>query len=267
MTTRFRTLWLSGLHLGSAACRVQDLLGLLDRCSADSLYLVGDIVSNRSGPQRPGPARFPVADGEAWLRLTDLAQSGTRVIYLPGSGDADALRHDGQSLRGIEYRRSAAHLTASGQRLLVTSAFELDPLLRAGSDIDAYAAQSFAWLVAADVRFAALRDALGSDFSPVATGVRRRLARAREYMTRLEKALREQAMVDGFDGAICGTLHTPVCVERGGLLFASAGDWVDHRCALAEDFDGSLRLLAHDDSADHLYARPMPGNPLGSLAA
>jgi len=268
VTTRYKALWFSGLHLGSGACRVQEFLGFLERYPADTLYLVGDIVSNQVGPQGRGqPVRFPVADGEAWLRLTDLARSGVRVVYLPGRHDADAGRHDGQSLRGIEYRRSATHLSASGQRLLVTSACEFDPALRAGSDIEAYAAHAYSWLVDADARFAELRNALGADFSPVATGVRRRLERAREYMARLETTLCRQARASGFDGAICGSLHAPVCAGHGDALFASTGAWVDFRCALAETIDGSLRLLANDDGSERLYARQMDGNPLGSLAA
>lgn len=269
---KLRTLWLSGLRLGSGTSRAHDLLGLLARCRADTLFLVGDTVDRHRGQERPfRPARFPACDGEAWLKLIDLARQGVRVVYLPGLADADAIRHDGQSIGGIHYQRVAEHATVDGRRLLVTSACEFDSALRDGTAIEPYAAGALAWLTRADARFSALRDALGSEFSPAATGVRRRLVRARDYMTRLETSLRAHARACGFDGAVCGRLHSPVAEEADGFLFASAGDWSEQHCVLAEYPDGRLQLLPHDVACDRAYAcrsidEPI-GQPIGSLAA
>lgn len=41
---RWRTLWISDNHLGSAGCKPEYLLDFLARNEADTLYLVGDIV-------------------------------------------------------------------------------------------------------------------------------------------------------------------------------------------------------------------------------
>lgn len=268
MTPHFRTLWVSGLRLGSGSSRALDLPGFLERYGAETLFLVGDTVDRHRVEARPcRPARFPACDGEAWLKLTELARHGARVVYLPGLADADALRHDGHCIGGVEYRRSAVHRTADGRRLLVTSACEFDSALRDGTVIEPYAAGAHAWLTRADERFAALREALGAEFSPAATGVRRRLARARDYMTRLESKLRDHARAGGYDGVVCGRLHSPVADDAGGFVFASPGDWAEQRSALAEDFSGRLFLPGHDAAFDRTYACDSPNQPAGSLAA
>ena len=48
MDATFRTVWLSDVHLGSRACRVQLLLDFLRRTRCDTLYLVGDIIDLES---------------------------------------------------------------------------------------------------------------------------------------------------------------------------------------------------------------------------
>ena len=57
MTERqYRTLFISDLHLGNSACRAHELLDFLDRVSADTIYLVGDIIDLKRMRARP---QFP----------------------------------------------------------------------------------------------------------------------------------------------------------------------------------------------------------------
>ena len=41
---RFRTLWISDLHLGTPGCQAQALLDFLKHTECASLFLVGDII-------------------------------------------------------------------------------------------------------------------------------------------------------------------------------------------------------------------------------
>ena len=41
---RFRTLWISDLHLGTPGCQANALLDFLRRTESDTLFLVGDII-------------------------------------------------------------------------------------------------------------------------------------------------------------------------------------------------------------------------------
>jgi UDP-2,3-diacylglucosamine pyrophosphatase LpxH len=42
--TKFRTLWISDIHLGTRGCQANYLLDFLKSIESDTLYLVGDIV-------------------------------------------------------------------------------------------------------------------------------------------------------------------------------------------------------------------------------
>lgn len=53
------------------------------------------------------------------------------------------------------------------------------------------------------------------------------------------------ALLRGLDGIVCSHIHRAVLLQRDGLVCANDGDWVKSLSALAEDHDGTLRLLSH----------------------
>ena len=42
--TKYRTIWISDIHLGTAGCKAPSLLDFLKHTEADTIYLVGDII-------------------------------------------------------------------------------------------------------------------------------------------------------------------------------------------------------------------------------
>ncbi|MER2177798.1 MAG: UDP-2,3-diacylglucosamine diphosphatase, partial [Stenotrophomonas maltophilia] len=67
----------------------------------------------------------------------------------------------------------------------------------------------------------------------------------------------------GLDGIVCGHIHRAALGERDGLIYANDGDWVESLTVLAEDPDGTLRLLDHTGRT--LVA--LPGNTAWAKAA
>ena len=49
---RYRTVWLSDIHLGFKDCKADYLLDFLDKVECDTLYLLGDIVDMWSMKKR-----------------------------------------------------------------------------------------------------------------------------------------------------------------------------------------------------------------------
>ena len=42
--TRYRTIWISDVHLGTKGCNHELLIDFLDHTDSDTMYLVGDII-------------------------------------------------------------------------------------------------------------------------------------------------------------------------------------------------------------------------------
>jgi UDP-2,3-diacylglucosamine pyrophosphatase LpxH len=75
--------------------------------------------------------------------------------------------------------------------------------------------------------------------------LKRQSGAAERYIARFVQAGMDDARRRGLDGVICGHIHRPGLFERDGCVYANDGDWVENLTALAEDPDGSLRLLSH----------------------
>ena len=241
----FRTLWLSDVHLGTRACRAADLHHFLEQVSADTVYLVGDIVDlkrMRSRPVLPDDHRAVIG------RLVEAANNGTRVVFVPGNHDEEFRRVAGTHICGVEIRLEVEHVTARGERLLTMHGDVLDATIREGTNLERFAAAVYTALLEADVRLQRVRTGLGGNFAPLSTRIKTRLSRAVEYIRRFESAAASYASSRGFDGIVCGHIHRP-CIRRiDGIRYANDGDWVEHRSAIAEDRQGDLLLLSYSST-------------------
>lgn len=115
-TTSGRALFISDLHLGMIGSKASILLDFLSGHTAETIYLVGDIIDT----WRPLGNNWPDSHHAVLRQLTRHARSGGRVIYVPGNHDGFFRHHCGASLFGFDIRHEAVHRTANGRRLLVT---------------------------------------------------------------------------------------------------------------------------------------------------
>src|SRR5215475_12040503 len=106
---RFRTIWISDLHLGSSSCQASLLLDFLRLTESDHLYLVGDIVD---GWQMRRRWFWPQAHNDVLQALIGKARAGTRVIYVPGNHDDAARPFCALAFGGIRIESETIHVTA-----------------------------------------------------------------------------------------------------------------------------------------------------------
>ena len=81
---RFRSLFLSDVHLGTRGCQAESLLDFLRVHDADTIYLVGDIVD---GWHLKSTWYWPQAHNDVVQKLLRKARKGSRTIYIPGNHD------------------------------------------------------------------------------------------------------------------------------------------------------------------------------------
>ena len=85
---RYRTIWISDLHLGTRACQAQALLGFLRSHYAETLYLVGDIVD---GWNTGSSWYWSVAQNRVVEEIANWHRHGVRVVFLPGNHDLPSI--------------------------------------------------------------------------------------------------------------------------------------------------------------------------------
>ena len=109
---KYRTLFLSDLHLGARAAQADLLLDFLKHHDADVIYLVGDIVD---GWRLKKGWYWPQAHNDVLQKFLRKVRKGARVIYIPGNHDEFAREYTGLTFGGIEVLPDALHQTADGK--------------------------------------------------------------------------------------------------------------------------------------------------------
>ena len=234
-----RAIFLSDMHLGTRMSRPDLILDFLNTNSAETVYLVGDIIDT----WHPLSKNWTPQHHEVMRRLFALPHTGTRVVYLPGNHDAFFRNYAGTTFGGVEVEREVVHLAADGRRYLVTHGDRCDvfsaraPLLaRAGSLVERSAHRIDR----------GLRWVLRILRQPEWLGIERSIARTNAAIRRhdrFEERLVRLAQAGGHDGIVCGHFHQPALHDRLGTVYANCGDWLGRNSAIVEGFDGRLKLL------------------------
>jgi UDP-2,3-diacylglucosamine pyrophosphatase LpxH len=239
---RYRTIFISDVHLGTRGCRSDFLIDFLRRVSCERLFLVGDIIDG----WRLRKSWYWDAECDEVLRLIlHHARTGTDVTYIPGNHDEmfRAWLPMGLEIAGVRLRAEAEHLTADNRRLLVIHGDEFDSVVRYARFLAVLGDWAYATVLRANTWFNALRRRLGYPYGSLSAWLKRQVKEAVKAIDRFEGALAGEARRRGFDGVVCGHIHHAEMRDVGGVLYVNDGDWVESCTALVEHDDGRLELI------------------------
>ena len=258
---RHRALFLSDLHLGSRGCRAEEILGFLTANDAETLYLVGDILDI----WHPITAHWTETHDRILSLVLARAQAGMRIVYLVGNHDRAMRRYPRARNRGIEIADQIVHEAANGRSYLVLHGDICDARIlrwhlftRIGSKADHLLRGLDSWL---KNRRRRASEGERSLIESALAGIGALLARGSRYELRLTELARR----GGHDGVICGHFHKPLVHDLHGPIYANCGDWVDSFTAIAEDPDGSLRLIRWAEEKSALPTAGGQGKPTGPI--
>ena len=237
---RYRTIWISDIHLGTRACKAEFLLDFLKRTDSDTLYLVGDIVD---GWRLKRHWHWPQAHNDVVQKLLRKARKGTRVIYIPGNHDEGARQFIGNTFGGVEVMREDIHVAADGRRFLVTHGDQFDVVVRRAKWLAYVGDWAYATLLTTNTAINRVRRRLGLTYWSLSAYLKHKTKKAVEFIGRFEVALSEEARKRDVDGVICGHIHTAEIKDMRGILYVNDGDWVESCTALVEHASGQLEII------------------------
>ncbi|MCX8050135.1 MAG: UDP-2,3-diacylglucosamine diphosphatase [Methylohalobius sp.] len=238
----YRTVCLSDIHLGTKSCKAEYLVDFLRHLSCTTLYLVGDVIDlwrlKRSGWY------WPAMHNEVVRQLLTLAQSGTRVVYIPGNHDELLRDYAGTQFNGIEVLPRCFHLCADGRQVLILHGDEFDAVVCANPWLSALGSLSYDALLGLNHLINSGRRRLGLPYWSLASYLKSKLKNVGDYIAAFEQAILHSAHRHKVDGIICGHIHHPALRQESGVLYGNCGDWVEHCTALVEDHQGQWSMLA-----------------------
>ena len=237
---RFRSVFISDVHLGFRGCSAAYLLDFLRSIETDTLYLVGDIVDLWSLKKS---FFWPQEHNDVIRTILGKAKRGTRVIYIPGNHDSVFRDYDGMAFGNVEIHREFVHQTADGRRFVVLHGDEFDSVIKASPLLEALGNRAYSFVLGLNRYVNFFRRRFGFPYWSIAAYLKHRVKNAVAYIANFERALADEAKRRGVDGMICGHIHRAEISQIDGVLYCNDGDWVESCTTLIEDFNGRLSLL------------------------
>ena len=230
-TLRYRSIFISDVHLGTRHCKADYLLDFLKSCESENLYLVGDIFDLWEMKKR---VYWTQAQNAIVSEIIRRAENGTNVIYIPGNHDMWFRNMVGSEYRGIKIRLNAEHTTADGRRFFVSHGDEFDALVQHNPLMLKIGDYAYNWLLKLNRLLNSLRYLTGRPYWSLSAWLKTRVKNANQYIEKFEIAASIQAKKDNYNGYICGHIHKSGIRDVDGVLYCNDGDWVEHCTALTE---------------------------------
>lgn len=237
---RYRTIWISDLHLGTRGCRAEFLLDFLRCNDADTIYLVGDIID---GWRLKKSWYWPQTHNDVVQKVLRKVRKGARVLYIPGNHDEWLRDYTLLEFGGVEVAEEAVHVTADGRRLLVVHGDVFDAVIKHARWLAMLGDGAYAVALWLNRHFNIARRRLGYQYWSLSAHLKHRVKNAMQYVGSFADAVADEARRRAVDGVVCGHIHYPEMREIKGVLYCNDGDWVESCTALVEHFDGTLELI------------------------
>lgn len=237
---RYRSLFLSDLHLGTKGAQAEALLEFLKHHDAKTIYLVGDIVDGwrlRSGWY------WPQSHNDVVQKLLRKARKGARIVYVPGNHDEFLRDFYGTHFGGIEVCETALHQAADGKRYLVIHGDAFDMVISHVKWLAYLGDWAYEIALAISTRINWVRRKLGFTYWSLSAWAKLKVKNAVNFIGRFEETLAAEAARHGVDGVICGHIHSAAQRDFDGLIYINTGDWVESCTAVVEHEDGRMEII------------------------
>lgn len=240
-TNRFRTIFISDIHLGSKDCQAIKLLDFLKNYDADVIYLVGDIID---GWKLRRNWYWPQSHNDVVQKLLRKARKGTRIIYIPGNHDEFMRDFLELNFGEIEIYDQIIHETASGKTLLVVHGDQFDVVVAHAKWLAYFGDKAYSIALWSNRWVNATRRRLGLPYWSLSAWAKLKVKKAVNFISRFEHFLVAEARSNKASGVVCGHIHHAADRRIDGIRYLNCGDWVESCSAIVEYHDGSLELLS-----------------------
>ncbi|MGL4728027.1 MAG: UDP-2,3-diacylglucosamine diphosphatase [Bosea sp. (in: a-proteobacteria)] len=264
---RFRTLFLSDVHLGAKACQAQALLDFLRDHEADTVYLVGDIIDGWALRKN---WFWPQPHNDVVQKILRKARKGSRIVYLPGNHDEFLRNYYGTHFGGIEVAAEAMHETADGRKFLVIHGDQFDFVILHARWLAYLGDWAYDVALFTNRWVSVTRRKLGLPYWSLSAWAKLKVKNAVNVISKFEDQLIAEARKRGADGVICGHIHHATQRDLDGVTYVNTGDWVESCTAVVEHFDGRLEILrrvpepaireSRKRGGDKVVAGPVPAS-------
>ncbi len=244
VSLKYKTIFLSDVHLGMADCKIEDVNFFLKHAHCDRLILNGDIIDGlalkRGGKWTKKHTRF------IRLVLKKMEKKRTEIIYVRGNHDDILKRFLPLKFDKLQVVDKFVHSTPNGEYLCIH-----------GDGLDMICAHhpwlmhvgnfGYDFMLWLNRKYNAWRAWRGKEYFSISKVIKAKVKGAVSFVGNYEDELQKLAERNGYKGIIAGHIHTPGNKMIGNVHYLNSGDWVESSTCIVEHFDNTFEVLQFED--------------------
>ena len=241
--THYRTIVISDIHLGSKGCQHELVNNFLKMNTSDLLILNGDIIDAWKIQQNKWS--FSKGQNKVLRRILKISMSKTAVVYVIGNHDdffRTLLPYKFEFGR-IRLVNQCDHIGLDGKRYLVTHGDLFDGVTRMHRWLSFLGDKAYDFMLSMNRVWNFSRKILGFKYWSLSQYLKMKVKKAVDFIYEFEDNLSGYCKSKGYDGVICGHIHTPEIKQLQGVTYMNSGDWVESCTALVETVDGEWKII------------------------
>ena len=261
MDKKYRSIFISDVHLGTKDCKAEALNNFLKNNSCETLYLVGDIIDAWKIKQNKW--RWKQSHTNVVRRILGHAKRNTRIVYVLGNHDEFLRPYLQYNLNFgmVEMHNQIEHIGADGKHYLVVHGDLFDGITRLAPWLAFLGDRAYDTILSLNSKFNWILHRMGVGYFSLSRFLKRKVKKAVDFVFQFENNLAAYCKKKGFDGVICGHIHHAEIKEVDGVMYMNDGDWVESLTALVEYHDGKWEIVTWTQESDNVVDDIDSGTP------
>jgi len=219
---------MSDLHLGMNNSKPKSILNFLNSIQTDLLILNGDIIDIDAIKRG---SKWKNKHTKVLLKILDLSKT-TKVIYIRGNHDDDVKHFYEAKIGNIEIKNEHT-INDDDKKYLVLHGDQFENF--GGKFKIVYHIGSILYdiLLTLNSYYNAIREKLNLPYHSLSKVAKQNVKKIMSFIFKFETKAIEYAAKKGYDGVICGHIHTPTIKKVSNIEYMNSGDWVENKTAIA----------------------------------
>jgi len=247
---RYRSIFISDVHLGSKNARDDLLLEFLKQTDADNYFIIGDFIDGWLLQKRH---YWTQTHNDILHFLFKKAKQDKNIVYVAGNHDEFIREFVGYDWGNIKVTNEYIHTNAKGNEYLLIHGDQFDIVTVNAKWLAYLGGWAYDWLVSLNKVLINILPKFNIHGFSLAAWVKGNIKEAVNFIGDYENSVAEYAFKKGAQGVICGHIHHAedrfinISVDdkiiNSNIHYLNTGDWVESCTAIVEHDNGKFEIV------------------------
>lgn len=219
----YTSVFISDVHLGLQNNILHKLLDFLKNNTFDNLIIVGDFID---GWKLRRKFTWDAECNVLIQKILKLNRKGVRVFYIYGNHDEFLEKYEGVCFGNIEIMERMNY-NLGNKKYLIMHGHQFDGVISKYKYLQFFGAYLYDALIEVNYFYNKLRKLCNLEYWSFSSWIKKKTKEAVQHVNSFECVLADYAKKEGYDGIICGHIHTPKDQIIDNIHYLNIGDFLE----------------------------------------